>query len=165
MGWLNNLLDLGSVGTQLYGGHQASQANAAQLRYLQDVEARRRLEYDQAQAEEQRRWDAEQALLAPRRAASDAIRQRWAQELGIPFEPAPMPTAPPPPPSGMPRTGIWNPTAPNLQADGTYRVPTSGGTLADLAQPMAPPLAGAPPALVPRYSSADLGSLARRRRG
>jgi hypothetical protein len=139
MGWFSNvlnptnLLDVGQVGMQYLGGRQAAQANDAQLRYLQDVEARRREEYDRAEALSRQQWEAEQALLAPRRAASNAILQRWAKDLGY--------------------------TLPEMPAP-TFQPMGSPDTLGDLARPTPAMTTTAVPRTV---ASGNLGTLARRR--
>lgn len=117
--------------TGVIGAKSASRANERasqtqargldqQLAFERENEARRREEYDRAEALNRQQWEARQAQLAPYRAAADALLRRRAQELGLPDPPAmTAPVYPAAPPS----------------VSGTAPVPTSSGTLGTLLTP------------------------------
>lgn len=82
------------AGATIYGSKKASsanekasqvqaQSNAEALAFAREQEARRQREYDQQIAAEKAAWEAEQARLAPYRAASYGILGQSADRLGL----------------------------------------------------------------------------------
>lgn len=82
------------AGASAYGSKKASdanteasriqaQSNADALAFAREQEARRQKEYDQQIAAEKAQWEAEQARLAPYRAASYGILGQAADRLGM----------------------------------------------------------------------------------
>ena len=159
-GWGGTAITQGiGAGTQLYTGKKSAQAqeqasnNAArlqaegldkQLAFERDLEARRRIEYDQQVAQERAQWDAEQARRAPFRQAADGAARLAAGKLGIAIDPRPAPTF-----------------TPSTPAPGQTQVPGTGS----VAQAPAPRTLGTmgllppPPTRAPMTAPLDMRTL------
>lgn len=83
-------------------GDQQQQGLREQLAFERENEARRRQEYDRAEAMAQQQWEAEQARRAPFREAADAIIRKRMGGMGMPVS-SPMPQMPAR--GGSPMTG------------------------------------------------------------